>query len=61
MNLESIEKSRLFQGMTAKELSSCLDFLGAKEKKGMVKDMHQCENKMMNEMEQHAAGHGCPG
>ena len=33
----------------------------AQEKKGMVKDMHQCENKMMNEMEQHAAGHGCPG
>ncbi len=32
----------------------------AQEKKGMVKDMHQCENKMMNEMEQHA-GHGCPG
>ena len=33
----------------------------AQEKKGIVKDMHQCENKMMNEMEQHAAGHGCPG
>jgi NAD-dependent dihydropyrimidine dehydrogenase PreA subunit len=31
------------------------------EKKGLVKDMHQCENKMMKEMEQHAAGHGCPG
>ena len=26
MNLEGIEKSRLFQGMTTKELSSCLDF-----------------------------------
>ena len=33
----------------------------AQEKKGMVKDMHQCENNMMKEMEQHAAGHGCPG
>ena len=33
MNLEGIEKSRLFQGMTAKELSSCLDALDAKEKK----------------------------
>ncbi|MEE3473677.1 MAG: 4Fe-4S binding protein [Butyrivibrio hungatei] len=33
----------------------------AQEKKGLDKDMHQCENKMMNEMEQHAAGHGCPG
>ena len=33
MNLEGIEKSRLFQGMTAKELSSCLDFLDAKEKR----------------------------
>ena len=33
MNLEGIEKSRLFQGMTTKELSSCLDFLDAKEKR----------------------------
>ena len=33
----------------------------AQEKKGLVKDMHQCKNKMMKEMEQHAAGHGCPG
>ncbi len=33
MNLESIEKSRLFLGMTTKELSSCLDSLDAKEKK----------------------------
>jgi len=33
----------------------------AQENKGIVKNMHQCENKMMNEMEQHAAGHGCPG
>ena len=30
MNLEGIEKTRLFQGMTAKELSLCLDCLGAK-------------------------------
>jgi CRP-like cAMP-binding protein len=33
MNLEGIEKSRLFQGMTAKELSSCLNCLEAYEKK----------------------------
>ena len=33
MNLEGIEKSRLFQGMTTKELSSCLDFLDAMEKR----------------------------
>lgn len=33
MNLEGIEKTRLFQGMTAKELSLCLDCLGAKEKR----------------------------
>ncbi len=33
MNLEGIEKCRLFQGMTAKELSSCLVFLDAKEKR----------------------------
>ncbi len=33
----------------------------AQEKKGTVNGMHQCENKMMKEMEQHAAGHGCPG
>jgi CRP-like cAMP-binding protein len=32
MNLEGMEKSRLFLGMTAKELSSCLDALDAKEK-----------------------------
>lgn len=31
MNLEDIKKSRLFQGMTEKELSSCLDCLNAKE------------------------------
>jgi CRP-like cAMP-binding protein len=33
MNLEDIEKSRLFQGMTAEELSSCLGSLDAQEKK----------------------------
>ena len=33
MNLEGVGKSRLFQGMTAKELSSCLDSLDAREKK----------------------------
>ena len=33
MKYENIEKSRLFQGMTAKELSSCLDSLDAREKK----------------------------
>ena len=33
----------------------------AQEKKGQDQDMHQCENRMINEMEQHAAGHGCPG
>ncbi|WP_034446275.1 Crp/Fnr family transcriptional regulator [Butyrivibrio sp. AE2032] len=33
MTLEGIEKSRLFHGMTAKELSSCLDSLDAQEKK----------------------------
>ncbi|WP_022763423.1 Crp/Fnr family transcriptional regulator [Butyrivibrio sp. AD3002] len=33
MNYEGIEKSRLFLGMTAKELSSCLASLDANEKK----------------------------
>ena len=33
MEINCIEKSRLFHGMTAKELSSCLDALSAKEKK----------------------------
>ena len=33
MEINCIEKSRLFHGMTAKELSSCLDTLSAKEKK----------------------------
>nr|WP_297707029.1 Crp/Fnr family transcriptional regulator [uncultured Butyrivibrio sp.] len=32
MDITVLEKSRLFQGMTDKELSSCLDFLGAREK-----------------------------
>ena len=33
MEISVLEKSRMFQGLTAKELSSCLVFLDAKEKK----------------------------
>ncbi|SCY56059.1 Crp/Fnr family transcriptional regulator [Butyrivibrio sp. INlla14] len=33
MDINVLEKSRLFQGMTAKELSLCLDSLDAREKK----------------------------
>ena len=39
MNLEGIEKSRLFQRMTAKELSSCLASLDAREKKYRKDDL----------------------
>ncbi|MDC7292045.1 MULTISPECIES: Crp/Fnr family transcriptional regulator [unclassified Butyrivibrio] len=39
MNLEGIEKSRLFQGMTAKELSSCIASLDAREKKYRKDDL----------------------
>ena len=39
MKYENIEKSRLFQGMTAKELSSCLDSLDAREKKYRKDDL----------------------
>ena len=39
MNLEGIEKSRLFQGMTAKELSSCLDSLDTRKKKYRKDDL----------------------
>ena len=39
MNLEGIEKSRLFKGMTAKELSSCLASLDAREKKYRKDDL----------------------
>ncbi len=39
MNLEGIEKSRLFQGMTQKELSSCLASLESIEKKYQKDDV----------------------
>ncbi|SDA63352.1 cAMP-binding domain of CRP or a regulatory subunit of cAMP-dependent protein kinases [Butyrivibrio sp. INlla18] len=39
MNLEGIEKSRLFKEMTAKELSSCLASLDAREKKYRKDDL----------------------
>lgn len=47
MIVEGIEKSRLFQGMTAKELSSCLDSLDAREKKYRKDDviLHAGDNR----------------
>ena len=47
MKYENIEKSRLFQGMTAKELSSCLDSLDDREKKYRKDDviLHAGDNR----------------
>ncbi|MCR5404586.1 MAG: Crp/Fnr family transcriptional regulator [Butyrivibrio sp.] len=39
MDIDVLEKSRLFQGLTAKELSLCLDSLDAKEKKYRKEDL----------------------
>ena len=39
MDINVLEKSRLFQGMTAKELSLCLDLLDAREKKYRKEDL----------------------